>query len=58
MQIKTVVYRLSEPTRFDQTVNDLLREGWKLERRYVVRGSRLANDKYHLNVLVAELVKG
>ena len=57
MQIKTVVYRLTEAAQFDQTVNDLLRAGWKLERRYVVRGSRLANDKYHLNVLVAEMVK-
>lgn len=57
MQIKTVVYRLTEATQFDRAVNELLRDGWKLERRYVVRGSRLANDKYHLNVLVAELIK-
>lgn len=57
MQIKTVVYRLSEPSTFDAEVNALLQEGWKLERRYVVRGSRLANDKYHLNMLVAELIK-
>lgn len=57
MQIKTVVHRLTEGNTFDAEVNELLRDGWKLERRYVVRGSRLANDKYHLNMLVAELVK-
>ena len=57
MQIKTVVCRLTESDTFDAAVNELLQEGWKLERRYVVRGSRLANDKYHLNVLVAELSK-
>lgn len=52
-QIKTVCVRIDAPDYFDRKVNELLRDGWKIAKRYT---SPAKNDS-EFSMLVAEMYK-
>ena len=57
LQIKTIRYRLDNPTNFDDDVNAALREGWTLKKRTVLRPISQSESTYFHTMLYAELEK-
>ena len=55
LQIKTMRYRLDNPTNFDDDVNAALREGWTLKKRTVLRPISQNDTNYTHMMLYAEL---
>lgn len=59
-QIKTIIKRRDLPADFDRDVNNALREGWVLVRRYIDNGRTAGVNEptTFYPVLVAEMEKG
>lgn len=57
MKIKTVWNSMGASNLFDEKVNALLAEGWKLARREVLPGAGFTGPVYDNMVVYAELVK-
>lgn len=57
LQIKTIRYRLDDPTLFDDKVNAALRDGWTLKKRTVLRPIGQSESVYAHTMLYAELEK-
>ena len=56
MQIKTVVGRIDNAKNFDAQVNEYLKDGWSLKRRYLSTPRQGGTLNYY-RMLIAELVK-
>lgn len=56
-QIKTVRHRLDNTCQFDDEVNNLLREGWLLKKRTVLRPFCQGSSMFVHIMLYAELEK-
>lgn len=52
-QIKTIVVRLDAADSFDRKVNALLRDGWKIAKRYTIA----AQTDSEYTMLVAEMYR-
>lgn len=57
LQIKTIRNRLDNPTLFDDEVNAVLRDGWTLKKRTVLRPIGQSESAYSHTMLYAELEK-
>lgn len=55
LQIKTIRNRLDNPTRFDDEVNNALRNGWTLKKRSVLLPISQHESIYTHTMLYAEL---
>lgn len=55
MEIKTIKYRLDNASDFDKEINEILKNGFTLKKRYLAPGFNLGDGGYFHNMLVAEL---
>lgn len=55
-QIKTIAKRVDDAENFDEKVNEALKKGYKLKKRYIFEGPENSTTVFH-PLFVAEMEK-